>query len=137
MKMNELRVGNFYINDLGDVAQVLEIEGGGVVGDTTEYGKFTDENLIKPVKLTEEWLFKFGFKKSSDSLHYCESSYHILDDGFNVLFTIEYWNSEKWRNHWYQKYNLKPQTNKLKYVHQLQNLYFALTGEELTDRGLK
>lgn len=55
------------------------------------------------------------------------------DNGFVCMFTVEHWTDAKedsdFKNHWHVFGLLKG--FKLKYVHQLQNLYHALTGEEL------
>lgn len=66
----------------------------------------------EPIPLTEEWFYKFGFSKS------------------NVWFEkngIELFNIADL--YFRAKYPIKAD---VKFVHQLQNLYFALTGEELT-----
>ena len=118
MELKELRIGNLYINDQNDVAKVLEIEISGVVGDTTEYGKFTNKNLIRPIELSGKWLSRIGFKKDENG-DYINKQKQYLDlsevhNGFNLWIDGEL-----------------IQDVKVKYVHQLQNLYFALTGEEL------
>ena len=64
---------------------------------------------MTPVPLTEEWLLKFGFKKAYET--YYQYKDFILNDKF-IMMDIDI-------------------TIQLKHVHQLQNLYFALTGEEL------
>ena len=72
-----------------------------------------EENNITPIPLTEEWLLKFGFEKDSDGyLIYMKSRIFIE-------FTT--------RGH----YEISEYDTEIKYVHQLQNLYFALTGNEL------
>ena len=72
------------------------------------------ENFI-PIELTEEWLLKFGFEKDNE-LNFVKFS-------FKVHF---------WSNYNSYMYGWVGGNIELKYVHQLQNLYFALTGEELT-----
>jgi hypothetical protein len=67
---------------------------------------------IEPIPITEEWLLRFGFEKTS--LHYFKKDSVILsfEDYFYECFL----------------------GNKLviiNHIHQLQNLYFALTGKEL------
>lgn len=64
--------------------------------------------FIKPIPITEEWLLKFGFTKPKDSEGYLLNGL-VFYDGFLS----------------------SNQKEKLKYVHQLQNLYHALTGSEL------
>jgi hypothetical protein len=91
---------------------------------------------VNPIPITEEWLKKFDFKKQN-SIKHCllysiktkKQQYFSVSemlDGYedpNELTLKEikkYWSFDG------NKYDVK-----IKYVHQLQNLYFALTGEEL------
>ena len=77
-------------------------------------------NEIHPIPLTEEWLVKLGF--ISDSL-----------GGFNSPRSMNIYFLDKHINICYAKYaESGVKLEHIKYVHQLQNLYFALTGEELT-----
>lgn len=77
--------------------------------------KVKDE-FLEPIPLTEEWLLKFGFKIR-------DGEWWIDNEIFGVTFD---------ENHeplhiWDGSFTDSP----CKYVHQLQNLYFALTGTEL------
>lgn len=82
-----------------------------------------DENTdfeYKPIELTEEWLLKFGFNKSGeDDLYIHTNSYtnglSYYDD--TLHFCVE--------GESHPIYHIQ-------YVHQLQNLYYSLTGSELT-----
>ena len=73
---------------------------------------------VKPIELTEEWLIKFGFEiedeyltlQINDVIDIVWVGYLSLNIEGNIVFLSQY---------------------ELKYVHQLQNLYFALTGSEL------
>ena len=67
---------------------------------------------IEPIPLTEEWLIKFGFKQWGDK-------YTFGLKGINI-------------HHRQRGFVLRKSVPVIQYVHQLQNLYFALTGEELT-----
>jgi len=71
------------------------------------------ENLI-PITLTEEWLVKFGFEVTN-TYYFSKCNLHLQGDvrGFHLVIS-------------------RIDGIKVKYVHELQNLYFALTGEELT-----
>lgn len=73
---------------------------------------------IEPIPLTEEWLLKFGFVKSDE--------WYILN-GYYASFDADY---PLWFG---QQGCCQYDTIKdgVKYVHELQNLYFALTNEEL------
>ena len=70
---------------------------------------YYNSSLMTPVPLTEEWLIKFGFEKAYETCYQYKD--FILNDKF-IMMDIDI-------------------TIQLKHVHQLQNLYFALTGEEL------
>lgn len=76
---------------------------------------------IKPIPLTEEWLLKFGFKKRKNRhLFYWE----------NKIVISEY--KDEFENFFYPKtgYDIRF-SNEIQFIHQLQNLYFALTNTEL------
>ena len=65
----------------------------------------------QPIPLTEEWLVKFGFKRlGKDTFYLGAIKIHHRKRGF-VL-------AKRYRD--------------VQHVHQMQNLHFALTGEELT-----
>ena len=69
---------------------------------------------IYAIELTEEWLLNFGFKQDNGMMCYRNK----------IDIKIVYETLAKY-------YRLYPRTNKILYVHQLQNLYFTLTGTEL------
>jgi hypothetical protein len=73
---------------------------------------------FEPIPLTEEWLIKFGFKLNKLG-NLCKSS----------NYQKRWITFKKYQDRWYLYLTHNP---KCDYVHQLQNLYFALTGEELT-----
>jgi len=113
MKANELRVGN-YVKGIGHNISWL------VDGVDTYYIYSSNAwrllSSFEGIPLNENWLEKFGFKRSGlynlkDEV-YIYDEYGLIDTGFEYRFNYT--------------------QIKLKYVHQLQNLYFALTGEELT-----
>ena len=107
MKTNELRIANWFIQY--DEPEQFD-------------GDFYHLSDIKFIPLTREWLFKFGFK-----LVFAGSG-----DGYLYSFG-EKCNTMELINRGYGfKYNTFNSCEiEIKYVHQLQNLYFALTGEEL------
>lgn len=79
---------------------------------------------IQPILLTKEWLLKFRFKKSE------EDFYSIKTGRKNV--TLEICLSEQRTILFNKRLNEYIELKNIEYVHQLQNLYFALTGEEIT-----
>jgi hypothetical protein len=124
MKAQELRIGN-YVNQVIESFERLKnkkvIQFDEVnwyrIGECIEY-----IDWFEPIPLTEEWLVKFGFIKIDNRL---ESIYR--------LGILEYATSCKTIDI-EVPYNdgIATHTTDIKYVHQLQNLYFALTNEELT-----
>ncbi len=124
LKANELRIGNYYMfADYEGIVyrSIQEIKHNqfGLIGDCDG----TNFEICKPIPLTQEWLVKFGFKNDNDPDYF----YLELPSGFIIHFTPF--------SSGISTYDDGSQTNqlsiKLTYVHQLQNLYFALTGEEL------
>ena len=78
-----------------------------------------DSNDYNPIPITEEWLLKFGFNYTNDEWIV------LFWVNRRVVFTIEY----------IGKIFIEAKTRvHIKYVHQLQNLYFALAGEELSNK---
>jgi len=111
IEANELRIGN-WINALEDNC----CDGAGFVPVSGNQLSFFDNitsigDLIEPIPLTEEWLLKFGFEKGCTSWNV--GGFYI--DQFGSNFEFDYRAGVK-----------------IEHVNQLQNLYFALTGEELT-----
>ena len=100
---NELRIGN-WIQDGNEFEQITIDHLNCLNSGRCEYD---------PITLTEEWLLKFGFEKSESKFYYKKSF------GVHLDFTAFNFQSCLWLS------------DNIKYVHQLQNLYFALTGEEL------
>ena len=77
---------------------------------------------IDPIPLTEEWLVKLGFEKTYESAFRLKYDLPCNFIGFDFSKTED---KSMDGLRFYGRYF------KIKYVHQLQNLYFALTGEEL------
>ncbi len=114
MKASELRIGNFYDHN-GFVNEVHP--------NTIEEVWISERSWVKPIPLSEEWLIKFGFKKR-DMLS------SVLFDMKNPRFSI-YLNPPIDKSNKWNILGIEKNVN-IQYVHQLQNLYFALTGKELT-----
>jgi len=108
MDSKELRIGNL-INDNGLVESVVVEH---LIND--EY--YDGLKGCKPIPLTEECLIKFGFSKINGK-HI--EAWELIGSPFT------------WSKDCLNIGNGMSITN-IKHVHQLQNLYFALTGEELT-----
>jgi hypothetical protein len=110
MKVNELRIGNKFYLPNGEIGTISyhEIRLLIVAMEKPNYN---------PIPLTEEWLLKFGAKELN-------AKRGILKEFVLKTVRIEMSNSG---NFYYKNSKLI-----LESVHQLQNLYFALTGKELT-----
>lgn len=118
MKASELRIGN-YLQTIDGFTFQWESEN---FDDNLRFKGDVEivEDSIIPIPLIEEWLLRFGFEKND--FYEEELSYNFND----VIPYSSYYP------------NIKLIVNadwesgiKLEFVHQLQNLYFALTGEEL------
>jgi hypothetical protein len=119
MKANELRIGNWvdWNGELGVISQLLELEVAFKCGESDLY------ESLQPIPLTEEWLLKFGFEMiNSSPINY--KIYCLKDITFNVIKDSNI--------KLYNKIVYSEQYKLIESVNQLQNLYFALTGEELT-----
>lgn len=114
MKANELRIGNYY-NQFGNNERVSWATLKTVEEDMNE------KLWCKPIPLTEEWLLKFGFKKEVE----CFYIHYDMIECISLKFHFDGWYIEDNDRGFI---NTKP----IKYVHQLQNLYFALTEDELS-----
>lgn len=111
MKATELRIGNWVM--YSSKIQVNENK----IRECVDYPE-----RFAPIKLTEEWLERFGFKLPAHTW---------IGDKFHLS---EYGEGSKHPNGgvWVVAMNKNNAIiAEIQYVHQLQNLYFALTGEEL------
>lgn len=120
MKANELRIGN--LTNFGKVIEINTVSF--YVRDSEGIEVKSSYADIKPLRLTEYWLLKFGFKR------------HHADYSNEIVFIKNVPNSTEFEWGVYPDelgsgIQIKNRVL-LKYVHQLQNLYFALTNEELT-----
>lgn len=129
MKPNELRVGNWVNNNEEDYqitsATIAQLERG--------------DSTAVPILLTEEWLLRFGLKKEEKSPSQNHGNYfsiNIMDYKYSFAYA-------DFRKDWgfYHSYTDAPKDEDnnrfdfiscgIKYVHQLQNLFYALSGNEL------
>lgn len=133
MNHKELRIGNYVLfNETQDVVYAIKNSGIDFFRGKTKKGVITQgyiHEAIKPIPLTEEWLIKFGFERKSyfTKLIVIECVYYKLND-FIVYLLKDSFEIELIRKDGNQ-FNLFK--NFKKEIHILQNLYFALTNEEL------
>lgn len=126
IKPTDLRIGNLMLDKLGDIVELYSINK--TFFHVDGYKRQVSVKSIKPIPLTEEWLVKFGFNKE----------YKEGYIGINVNFTDFVLTYPKRMGEFQDYFAFQYETGTLsrfkdiKFVHQLQNIYFALTGEELT-----
>lgn len=131
MEAKDLRIGNWFLADTeeNNFKQI----------NANEILDFYDDPLddyYKPIPLTEDWLLNYGFEKviyESDDFGY-ETNYELDIKGVGYIsysddFSCALFGSKESSKN---ELGFLPNWDNCKYVHQLQNLYFALTGEELT-----
>ena len=128
MKANELRIGNL-VNRLGKLTKITSLTIGTEVFDyvsTTSSGVITG-NQIEPIPLTDEWLVKFGFEcKDNVNGGYLKPINFPHQKEF--LYCSKRGVVALWSEPENREFIIM---NNCDHVHQLQNLYFALTGVDL------
>lgn len=125
MTNKELRIGNlvYGVSDrIEEVIYILPTEVNTAPPKLKQADFLHKIDEIEPIPLTEEWLEKFGFKITGQTPH-PNNIWTVY--GEECKFELEHIIS-------FFLYDNKCFGTEVKYVHQLQNLYFALTGEELT-----
>jgi hypothetical protein len=117
MKASELRLGNL-VMDGKEIEQVNARMIDMLVKIEADFD---------PIPLTEEWLLKLGFKQCGYEM--LSWKHETLLPSFN-LDGIN-WADFDEPDYQFLNYKVADEILRIDYVHQLQNLYFALTGEEL------
>lgn len=134
MNLKELRIGNYICSKEDDNKIVIEriiafenLNGVYVIGDfdkvqeKLENNTYINVSAILPIKITEELLLRFGAEKQLYEND--ENDYYLIirHERFNIIY----------ENEDCIFCEICDETFMLKYIHQLQNLYFTLTGKEL------
>lgn len=120
----ELRIGNYVLFN-GSINKIASIHADNTIRLINEKDKehgCYNIFLVEPIPLTEEWLLKFGFSFAFKDTKGC-----FLDDTEKYMIHEDV-------NEWdifILGHNEDSYICSVKYVHQLQNLFFALIGEEL------
>jgi|SRR6476661_3041456 len=127
MKATDLRIGNYiqYI-PIKNPVKVIAVD--------SRYNSIVHDNSIalidgqyEPVPYNEKWCLKFGLKENNQSSHF-QKRYNLPDDRFVIYLEEEY-----------GEHKVVFEGNDLtffRYVHEIQNLCFAVTGDELTEKNL-
>jgi hypothetical protein len=132
MKTSELRIGNF-VNYIEDNIRfsVTGIKQQMISAGNRNENCTLDIEAFEPIPLTEEWLIKLGFSKQTDT-----SPYNYRIHKSKMFFYIRYGSfttdgGKTDLNGFNGLFIANKFVRVIKYVHELQNLYFVLTGEEL------
>lgn len=142
MKVTDLRIGNYHnylVKDPIDVRkqwnEVCQID----AYDLLSLSKDPDVRY-QPIPLTEEWLLKFGFTSEGEGNEaWLDLKNEIENNKIQLRTWVNFECFEEFGGTAFlmlENYEGVDYTTiiprKFQYVHQLQNLYFALTGEELS-----
>ncbi len=133
MKSSELGLGNLVWNSTQKIAVPVNLK---IINEQhgleslLAQGIFTkDDSLWEPVPITEKWLEKLGFIKEAAGEYYIDA----FSKGHpSARFEIEFRNKGVLLKSRYQQSNDDLKMRHIKYIHQLQNLFHSLVGEELT-----
>jgi hypothetical protein len=118
MKSTELRIGNLVEFDNGTDYELIEI--------TAEDLKHIESGVYFPIPLTSEWLLKMGFEDDSYGnyrKYITEYAWFTVSIDRKTGAIREYVSIDY--------YEINPPCE---YVHQVQNIYYYLTGKELTEQ---
>jgi len=120
---NELRIGNMVLDDEDMVVKIEALKSkkyndwnGGDDYETIfeKNGESGWASLVFGIPLNEDWLLKFGFEQDEYKAYwYKQDLFYIRIEEGKLIY-----------DHPFHPVDLQ-------FVHQLQNLYFALTGTEL------
>jgi hypothetical protein len=126
MEARELRIGNL-IKVYGSQVVVYYIDEAGINGVVNPHDglDIIYPKLIEPIPITEEWLLKFGFSRygTREGIYRVYSGCKYIHVGFHPRYMDLL--------HVYLS-DLETIIMTVKSVHELQNIIYCLTREELT-----
>ena len=135
IRLNEIRVGNLVFDEEKKQTQVHVIHADSMWLNAKQISYYT------PIPITEEWIVKFGFElydyepneEGDEFPDFIYMSYKLTIPKKAYYYTITTTPEEGGYFDFCIKVTFADYVmlSTIQYVHQLQNLYFALTGEEL------
>ena len=128
LKPEELMIGN-WISFFGKTD--TQVEGLSTWDDIIQNSNCAERplNQFEPIELTEEWLLKFGFKIADHKEYNLFLSKDYPRNYLNIHTNTD--GEQKITVFCSDEDESSFMLENIKHVHQLQNLYFALTNEEL------
>lgn len=142
LSATELRIGNWV---MGDTGKPFQIELSDFLDWWNDHNSHEYGDHIHPIPLTEDWLLKVKWKYHDWDVNRTDRKkerfyispffgehreywieLQLSNNSFGHSFMWLCWDIGGGKDHIHL-----PMGHKMDYVHQLQNLYFALTGEEL------
>ena len=139
IQAKDLRIGNLVILDWdGDKRPQKIAEINRTNFEVEDWDEQFDAFNLYPIPLTPEMLEKSQFTKYEWMNGYfikCASKYLMIQfyqDGILVYFTTISKDLQGHKMYGRNYFMTNKSPNNVKYLHQLQNLYYALTGEELS-----
>lgn len=124
MKASELRIGNLVKSALtGETLEVDWLVIKHISNGNMQSVYKPHEKVYLPIPLTAEILEKAGFEKATDNRY---GGWLSLADKHGQRLRIR-----EWEHGFFHTPSSASEPIYLYHLHQLQNLYFALTGEEL------
>ena len=137
VKVSEVRIGNFLLFDFPSRGKVQyrserinnDFDGFRVIATIND----VQIEKVYGIPLTGSWLTKFGFEKIDRHFqHNWIIRLNKTGEHYSIQFFEEkFWLSKSEYDAWC--YVIRD----VEYVHELQNLYYDLTGEELVIKALK
>jgi len=108
---SDLRPGNFVKTDSTGKMKLLKLSLEDLL--SIKSGKLE----VLPVLIAGKWLMRFGFSQNETFAHFKLHPVYVICDNGGWYFV---------------KRQIKINTHPLLYIHQLQNLFYAMCGEDLT-----
>lgn len=137
VKVRDLRIGNYIKTKEDDFHfhEILQINKGSICIEDAVSDEFVCVDIIdvEPIKISKDWLEKLGFIFIIRNMwelkidFYTKLQFYENQDEYITLFVQNYNNGERISDTHLAIKNAK-------YIHQVQNLFFDLTGRDLTDR---
>ena len=135
--INEVRIGNFLMFDFPNGSKVQykierinnNFDGFKIIATINDI----QAEKVHGIPLTNEWFAKFGFERINKQFQH---NWILKPERTGGYYSIQFAEDKFWLSN--SEYDAWCYVIKdIEYVHQLQNLYYVLAGEDLTIRELQ